>query len=189
MLVFDFLIRSETYCFAVCEQVAMVEADLPDGTDGGLLIAFSVCTTLVVAVHLLALMISTCILPNIEAVSNVHNVTAIRESVHDKMHWYIELAWIFSTGIGILLFLAQMAMLAWVRFHPINQTGAAIASTVVIIPVLIVFVAFAIHFYRQLIAHRYERSTKGLEELENIVSELGGPRTTSTTTPNSVQVV
>lgn len=151
----------------------MVEAEVNERVSTGLMIAFSVCTTLVVTVHLLALMISTCILPNIEAVSNIHNISSIHESVHDKMHWYIEMAWIFSTGIGILLFMTQMAMLAWVRFQPIQQTNAAVASTVIIVPAIVVFMAFAIHFYRQLIAHRYERSTAGLEELENMASELG----------------
>ena len=98
----------------------MVEVDLNSELPQALLIVFSICTTLVVAIHLLALMISTCILPNMEAVSNVHNVTAVLESPHDKMHWYIELAWIFSTGIGILLFLVEMCILAWVRFIPTN---------------------------------------------------------------------
>ena len=149
----------------------MVEAQIEEGVPDGLLIAFSVCTTLLVAVHLLALMISTCILPNIEAVSNVHNVTAVSESPHDKMHWYIELAWIFSTGVGILLFLAQMAILAWVRFHSFSNK-APIASTAIIIPAIVIFLAFAVHFYRQLIAHKYERSTKGLEELESMANQL-----------------
>lgn len=152
-------------------MVAMVEIQLDKGTPDGLLIAFSIITTLVVAVHLLALMISTCILPNIEAVSNIHNIMAVQESPHDRMHWYIEMAWIFSTGIGILLFLAQMAILAWVRFHGLSKS-APIASTVIIFPVLVIFVAFAIHFYRQLIAHKYERSTKGLAELESMANDL-----------------
>ena len=149
----------------------MVEAQLEKNVPSGLLIAFSVCTTLVVAIHLLALMISTCILPNMEAVSNVHNISAVSESPHDKMNCYIEMAWIFSTGIGILLFLAQMAILAWVRFHAVSR-GAAIASTAIIVPAVLIFMAFAIHFYRQLVAHKYERSTKGLEELETMANQL-----------------
>lgn len=87
----------------------MVEISLDSNISEGLLIAFSVCTTLVVAVHLLALMISTCILPNIEAVSNIHNVAAVQESPHDRMRCYIEMAWISSTGVGILLFLIQVS--------------------------------------------------------------------------------
>ncbi len=150
----------------------MVEISLEGDVSEGLLVAFSVCTTLVVAIHLLALMISTCILPNIEAVSNIHNVTAVNESPHDRMHKYIEMAWIFSTGIGILLFLIQMAILAWVRFHPFKDSKAPIASTAIIIPAIVIFIAFAVHFYRQLVTHKYERHAKGLEELESMAHQL-----------------
>jgi calcium release-activated calcium channel protein 1 len=42
-----------------------------------LLITFTLCTTLLVSVHMLALMISTCILPNVEAVASVHGLAAV----------------------------------------------------------------------------------------------------------------
>jgi calcium release-activated calcium channel protein 1 len=138
-----------------------IEKDVPEP----LLIAFSVCASLLVAVHMLALMISTCILPNLEAVSNIHNVAAVRESPHEKLSTYIEVAWIFSTGLGILLFLVEIVLQCWVKFYTFSKL-AATAATVIIVPVIIVFVAFAVHFYRVLIAHKYERSTKGLEELD-----------------------
>ncbi|XP_028852208.1 calcium release-activated calcium channel protein 1 [Denticeps clupeoides] len=168
-------------------MVAMVEVQLEraDTYPPGLLIAFSVCTTVLVAVHLFALMISTCILPNLEAVSNVHNLNSVKESPHERMHLYIELAWAFSTVIGTLLFLAEVVLLCWVKFlplgHPVtssqNKTedlgispgeAAAIASTTIMVPFAVVFIVFAVHFYRSLVSHKTDRQFQELEELSNI---------------------
>ncbi|KAJ8414787.1 hypothetical protein AAFF_G00023100 [Aldrovandia affinis] len=164
-------------------MVAMVEVQLePDHEyPQGLLIAFSACTTILVAVHLFALMISTCILPNIEAVSNVHNLNSVRESPHERMHRHIELAWAFSTVIGTLLFLAEVVLLCWVKFLPVkrqpSQNGtsmfsagqeAAIASTAIMVPFALVFIVFAVHFYRSLVGHKTDRQFQELEALSNI---------------------
>ncbi|KAF4070331.1 hypothetical protein AMELA_G00284150 [Ameiurus melas] len=169
-------------------MVAMVEVQLERDYDYPplLLIAFSACTTVLVAVHLFALMISTCILPNIEAVSNVHNLNSVRESPHERMHHHVELAWAFSTVIGTFLFLAEVLLLCWVKFlpqetsptpknrPPTNVTGispgmaAAYASTSIIVPCGLVFIVFAIHFYRSLVSHKTDRQFQELEELSNI---------------------
>ncbi|XP_035209653.1 calcium release-activated calcium channel protein 1-like [Stegodyphus dumicola] len=152
-------------------MVAMVEVQLSNKVPTGLLIAFSICTTLLVAVHLLALMISTCILPNVEAVASIHGLAAVSESPHEKMHRYIEAAWACSTVFGILLFLAEIAILCWVKFYDYSVPAAA-AATIILIPVVVIFVVFAVHFYRKLVAHKYERSTQGLRELETMVTQL-----------------
>ncbi|KAG5834899.1 calcium release-activated calcium channel protein 1 [Anguilla anguilla] len=163
-------------------MVAMVEVQLERNHDypPGLLIAFSACTTVLVAVHLFALMVSTCILPNIEAVSNVHNLNSVRESPHERMHHHIELAWAFSTVIGTLLFLAEVVLLCWVKFLPIKpQSGqkngtisegvaAAITSTSIMVPFGLVFIVFAVHFYRSLVSHKTDRQFQELEELSNL---------------------
>ncbi|KGL80043.1 Calcium release-activated calcium channel protein 1, partial [Tinamus guttatus] len=160
-------------------QVAMVEVQL-DATHEypqGLLIAFSACTTVLVAVHLFALMISTCILPNIEAVSNVHNLNSVKESPHERMHRHIELAWAFSTVIGTLLFLAEVVLLCWVKFLPLKNSSqnssstitsgeaAAIASTSIMVPFGLIFIVFAVHFYRSLVSHKTDRQFQELNEL------------------------
>lgn len=152
-------------------MVALVEIQLSKSIPSQLLIAFSVCTTLLVSVHMLALMISTCILPNLEAVASVHGIAAVSESPHEKMHLYIETAWAFSTVFGILLFMAEIAILSWVVFHDYSR-GAALAATIILIPVAIVFVIFAVHFYRQLVTHKFEQSVMSVKELENMVSQL-----------------
>ncbi|KAI4536233.1 hypothetical protein R6Z07F_015108 [Ovis aries] len=177
-------------------MVAMVEVQLDAEHDypPGLLIAFSACTTVLVAVHLFALMISTCILPNIEAVSNVHNLNSVKESPHERMHRHIELAWAFSTVIGTLLFLAEVVLLCWVKFLPlkkqpdqlrptskppageaaanVSSTGgitpgqaAAIASTTIMVPFGLIFIVFAVHFYRSLVSHKTDRQFQELNEL------------------------
>ncbi|XP_061754960.1 protein orai-2 isoform X1 [Nerophis ophidion] len=170
-------------------MVAMVEVQLEMDYRYPLvlLIAFSVCTTVLVAVHLFALLISTCILPNVEAVSNIHNLNSVSESPHERMHHYIELAWGFSTALGILLFLAEVVLLCWIKFLPVKTTPppaasdtgekgwqAALASTIIMVPVGIIFVVFTIHFYRSLVRHKTERHHQEIEELHKIKVQLDG---------------
>lgn len=153
-----------------------------------LLIAFSVCTTILVAVHLFALLISTCILPNVEAVSNIHNLNSVSESPHERMHHYIEMAWGFSTALGILLFLAEVVLLCWIKFLPLGSRTAteaprgnadsgwqaALASTIIMVPVGVIFLVFTVHFYRSLVRHKTERHHQEIEELHKIKVQLDG---------------
>ncbi|PWA19730.1 calcium release-activated calcium channel protein 1-like [Gambusia affinis] len=164
-------------------MVAMVEVQLePTHTyPPGLLIAFSACTTVLVAVHLFALMISTCILPNLEAVSNVHNLNSVNESPHERMHHHIELAWAFSTVIGTLLFLTEVMLLCWVKFLPLKKEtnatissgeAAAIASTCIMVPFGLVFIIFAVHFYRTLVSHKTDRQIRELDQVIQLQKQL-----------------
>uniref|UniRef100_A0A1L8DFL5 Putative cap-binding protein complex n=1 Tax=Nyssomyia neivai TaxID=330878 RepID=A0A1L8DFL5_9DIPT len=154
-------------------MVAMVEVQLNNDTQvpTGMLIAFAICTTLLVAVHMLALMISTCILPNIETVCNLHSISLVHESPHERLHWYIETAWAFSTLLGLILFLLEIAILCWVKFYDLSQ-AAAWSACIVLIPVLVVFLAFAIHFYRSLMTHKYEVTASGIRELEILKEQM-----------------
>uniref|UniRef100_A0A3P9ALX0 Calcium release-activated calcium channel protein 1 n=1 Tax=Esox lucius TaxID=8010 RepID=A0A3P9ALX0_ESOLU len=179
-------------------MVAMVEVQLEPSHvyPPGLLIAFSACTTVLVAVHLFALMISTCILPNLEAVSNVHNMNSVNESPHERMHRHIELAWAFSTVIGTLLFLAEVVLLCWVKFLPLRRPtdngtissgeAAAIASTTIMVPFGLVFIVFAVHFYRSLVSHKTDMQSQELEEMTRMQNQLDHRAETTTLQPSSV---
>ena len=145
---------------------------------------------------MLALMISTCILPNVEAVANLHFQTSktVFESPHMKMGAIVELAWGFSTVLGILLFLAEIAILCWVKFYNFSHE-AAWTATGLLIPIMIVFIAFAAHFYLKLVSHKSEVYEDGIKELELLKGQLstaeegqvdGGAENEAS---NSVQVV
>lgn len=151
----------------------MVEIQIDPDIPKGLIIAFSVLTTVLISIHVFALMISVCILPNLDSFASSYSLNNknVDYSLHERMHYYIETAWIFSTGLGTLLFLAEVALVAWVQFYE-RSKEAAIASTCILIPVGIVFVWFALHFYNLLVKHKYEQSSQGLEELQMYVDKL-----------------
>ncbi len=132
-----------------------------------------VCTVLLIAVHMLALMISTCILPNVEAVANLHYQTqkTVFESPHMKMNFIVELAWAFSTVLGILLFLVEICILCWVKFYALTHTAAWVA-TGLLVPILVIFVAFAAHFYLRLVSHKSEVYEDGIKELQLLKDQL-----------------
>ncbi|CAL4124385.1 unnamed protein product [Meganyctiphanes norvegica] len=132
-----------------------------------LLVAYSVCGTLVVAVHLLALMISTCILPHVDAMNNMIKVDVhiIDDSPHVTLHKYIEIAWFFSTVLGLLLFLILIALITWVKFVDIS-TKASAGSTVILVPTIILFSFFAMHFYYKLVGFTVKHADTELKNLE-----------------------
>ncbi|KAL4718329.1 hypothetical protein ACJJTC_005117 [Scirpophaga incertulas] len=82
-----------------------------------------------------------------------------------------KLAWAFSTVLGLFLFLVEIAILCWVKFWDYSF-AAATAATVIVIPVLIVFVAFAIHFYHSLVVQKCETSVQDIEQLESMKRDL-----------------
>lgn len=164
----------------------MVELNIPGSGEkqipNGLSIFFSLLTTCLISVHVFALMISVCILPNIETVEQMHNnayleqglgvKTLPTDSPHRKFRKYIEVAWIFSTGLGTLLFLMEIPVLMWVKFYNLSK-GAVYVSTAIMVPVCILFVVFALKFYRKLVEHKHKKNEKQLEELQVIATRLG----------------
>lgn len=82
---------------------------------------------ILVAKHLFAFMISICILPNVEAVSNMHSLSLVKKALHEHMRCRIELAWAFP--IVMLLFLTKVLLLFWVKALPLKkQLGQDVAQ-------------------------------------------------------------
>ncbi len=54
---------------------------------------------------------------------------------------------------------------------------AASSATIIMVPVLILFIVFAIHFYHKLVVHKYELTETGLRELEQLKEQLDSTTT------------
>ncbi|CAD5221598.1 unnamed protein product [Bursaphelenchus xylophilus] len=146
-------------------MVALVELQYEDETPRPLLILLGVVTTLLVSVHLLALMISTCLLPYIEASG------CTQDSPHIRLSPYIELAWIFSTCIGLLLFLVEIGVIFYVKFGGVKYYTAALITTGMLVPVLIIFIVLSWRIHQNRFSHSMERVNDKVIDLEKFLDE------------------
>ncbi|KAI3389627.1 hypothetical protein SNEBB_001341 [Seison nebaliae] len=80
---------------------------------------------------------------------------------NESIQQYIELSWILSTGIGIFLFLLDLVLVAAVKFFLISRI-AMFAALSILIPILFIFVTFALRFYRLLVSYRIRQLSKDL---------------------------
>lgn len=130
---------------------------------------------------MLSLMIATCILPHIESVAIIPgtNEYSANDGTHDRLRNYIEMSWFFSTFVGIFLFLVEIDLICWVKFWNYGDKSgtnvgkvASISVTVLLVPILIIFIMFAVTFYRKLVTHQFEKSEREILELDNLMKQL-----------------
>ena len=104
------------------------------------------------------------------------------------MNFIVELAWGFSTVLGILLFLLEIAILCWVKFYNLSKPAAWVA-TGMLIPIIFIFIAFAAHFYLKLVAHKSEVMSENIRELEKIQQKLNEDADIEANNGTGVQIV
>uniref|UniRef100_A0A914XUL7 Protein orai n=1 Tax=Panagrolaimus superbus TaxID=310955 RepID=A0A914XUL7_9BILA len=146
-------------------MVALVELQYDENTPHLLLVTLGIVTTLLVSVHLIALMMSTCLLPHIEANG------CTQDSPHNRLHFYIELSWLFSTCIGLLLFLLEIGVIFFVKFDAVNFILGAYITTAILVPVFIIFVVISCLIHRERFSHSVDRVGTKVGDLENIIDD------------------
>lgn len=165
-------------------MVAMVELQLsaePDSGERISYIIFAIITTLLIATHMFSLLISTCILPSLEVVpsggpgsAGMHadlRGTTPTSTPYKSMRVFIEVAWICSTGFGIILFFVEVGILSWVKFYKAVDV-AAYASIALVIPIFFLFTIFAFKFYKQMVEEKFEEEDDGLVKLYRLHSQI-----------------
>lgn len=152
--------------------VVTVELQINDGdANEALLTAFVITTSFLVASSMLAVMISTCVLPHIEAVAKMGMISQVGQSPHDKMIHLINLCWVLTNTVSIFLFTLDVILMSWIKFAAFSQ-AASIAATVIMGPILIIVLIFGIVFYRKIVKHQYDISSKKYDELEAMRARL-----------------
>ncbi|CAB3401980.1 unnamed protein product [Caenorhabditis bovis] len=132
-------------------MVCLVELQYEENTPKHLFIILGVVTSLLVSVHLLALMMSTCILPYMEATG------CTQDSPHIRLKFYIDLSWLFSTCVGLLLFLVEIGVIFYVKFDAVGYPTAGYITTAILVPVGVVFVVFSYLIHKNRVSHSLGR--------------------------------
>lgn len=124
--------------------------------------------------HSFAFIISTCILPKLQAVAEEYEPPSSRDtsvrpvpsfSPHDRFRGFVELSYNISHILGLFLFLIEIALIAWVKFWDVSLY-ACIASTAVVLPFVIAFALFCWHFHRMLSTHLYDTRAHLIRNVE-----------------------
>ena len=72
-----------------------------------------------------------------------------------KFQFYIELSWLLSNGVGIFLFLVQVALVCFIKFSPIpSASNVYFSGWVIITIILVIFILFSYRFYTLLIEYK-----------------------------------
>ncbi|CAF0761069.1 unnamed protein product [Adineta steineri] len=169
--------------------VALVEFSIDSYPDipsrDGVLTAYAILSCLLVSVHLLALLMSICILPEIKNVLNQKNtwIKHKNEEPLSEIGIYIEIAWLLSTGLGLFLIILELGLIIWIKVSGFSQT-AAIAAIVTLVLVGVPFIIFAVGFYVRVVRAKVFLHQNDLESLERgaytNTAFLSVPSTTTT---------
>uniref|UniRef100_A0A1I7X2I3 Transmembrane protein n=1 Tax=Heterorhabditis bacteriophora TaxID=37862 RepID=A0A1I7X2I3_HETBA len=73
------------------------------------------------------------------------------------LRFYIDLSWLFSTCIGLLLFLVEVGIIFFVKFDAVGYRVAGYITTAMLIPVVVVFVVFSYLIHKSRVSHSLGR--------------------------------
>ena len=151
-----------------------MEVELDRNTPTALLIPFAIFTAILVFVHLFSLVIASRLLPEFEAAVVQPSFNAGR-LLKLASGWPVQLCWILSNIVGILLFLLELILIAYVKFYDDSDEDRIHVGTGTLVIVLILTLSCApivVYFYRvvskQEIRFHEQRLERARELLDSI---------------------
>ena len=132
-----------------------------------MIICYAIVSCLLVGIHLLALLMSMCILPELKSVIRHSNLWIKNENVKplSSLNIYIEVAWVVSTGFGLFLFIIELCLIFWIKVSGFSEV-AAIAALITLGIVGLPFILFAVGFYFRIARAKVNLHQTDLETIE-----------------------
>lgn len=132
-----------------------------------LIISYAIISCLLVGIHLLALLMSMCILPELKSVIRQSDFWIKNENSKplSSLNIYIEIAWVVSTGLGLFLFLIELGIIIWIKVSGFSRI-AAISALVTLCLVGFPFILFAVGFYVRVTRAKVHFHQTDLESIE-----------------------
>lgn len=125
----------------------MVEAEIGEAVPAALLIPFAMINALLICVHLLSMFIAARLLPELDAIVAQPHLIMLAGRLYSG--WPVQVCWFLSNMVGMVLFLVELILVAYVKFHaPLSDakihSGTATLAVVVLLfvvstPLLIFF--------------------------------------------------
>lgn len=109
-----------------------------------------------------------CILPELKSVIRHNDKSTTNNEITkswNSLNFYIETAWLVSTGLGLFLFLLELALIFWIKVSGYSRT-AAIAAIVTLCFVAFPFILFSIGFYIRIARTKVHLHQTDLETIE-----------------------
>ena len=187
-------------------MVALIELSIQEyKEDRGIssvyaLTLYGVVTSVLIFLHIYSLMISTCILPDLDYIATYEGNPKlsdflIKTSPHRKYSTYVHVSWLFSNVLGNLCLLVDLLLILFIKFYPTSHPGTSANSTVIpddhtktfdihfaplicsviVLGVLvIVYVLSSLHILKIKVTHHTGTFGSRINELQNDFSHLLG---------------
>ena len=164
----------------------MVEAEISPMTPTALLIPFAMLTALLIFVHMVSLLIATRLLPELEAIIKQPSLH-IPTSVSKGYTWPVHVVWYLSNIVGIILFLVELVIVAYVKFYPTtaDRTSLHVGTATLAVVVLLsaVSLPFIVLFFRSISKKKIQLHEQNLEKARVLLETMNMPRPVGAAAP------
>ena len=155
----------------------MVEAEISPLTPTGLLIPFAMLTALLIFVHMASLLIATRLLPELEAIVKQ---PSLHSSISKGYTLPVHVVWYLSNIVGIVLFLVELVIVAYVKFYPTTDDKTSLhvgtATLAVVVVLSVVSLPFIVVFFRSISKKKIQLHEQNLEKARVLLENMNMPR-------------